>query len=63
MLQLCGNAVCKPLELIFKQSVKSGSFLAEWKKGNVVPIHKKDDKQCLKNYHPCIFAINLWKKF
>ena len=24
----------------------------EWKKGNVVPIHKKDDKQCLKNYRP-----------
>ena len=26
MLQLCGNSVCKPLELIFKQSVESDSF-------------------------------------
>ena len=49
---LCGNSICKPLELIFQQTMESGSFPSEWKKGNVVPIHKKDDKQCLKNYHP-----------
>ena len=41
MLQLCGNSICKPLELIFQQAVESGSFSSEWKKGNVVPIHKK----------------------
>ena len=49
MLQLCGNSICKPLELIFKQSMEIGSFPSEWKKGNVVPIHKRDDKQCLSN--------------
>ena len=27
-------------------------FPSEWKKGNVVPIHKKDDKQNVKNYRP-----------
>ena len=43
MLQLCGNSICKPLELIFKQAMESGSFPSKWKKGNVVPIHKKDD--------------------
>ena len=52
MLQLCGNSICKPLELIFQQAVESGFFPSEWKKGNVVPIHKKDDKQCFKNYGP-----------
>ena len=51
-LQLCGNAICKPLELIFLQAMESGSFPSEWKKRNVVPIHKKDDKQCLKDYCP-----------
>ena len=25
--------------------MESGSFPSEWKKGNVVPIHKKDNKQ------------------
>ena len=33
MLQLCGNSVCKPLELIFKQSMESGSFRLNGKKG------------------------------
>ena len=35
-----------------EQSIESGSFPSEWKKGNVVPIHKKDDKQYLSNYRP-----------
>ena len=52
MLQLCGNLICKPLELIFQQAMESGSFPSEWKKGNIVPIHKKGDKQYLKNYRP-----------
>ena len=52
ILQLYGNSICRPLELIFKQSMESGSLLSEWKKGNVVPIHKKYDKQCLSNYRP-----------
>ena len=43
-LQLRGHSICKPLELIFQQAMESGSFPSEWKKGNVVPIHKKDDK-------------------
>ena len=24
----------------------------DWKKAHVVPVHKKGDKQCLKNYRP-----------
>ena len=39
MLQLCENRNSKPLELIFKQSMKSGSVPFEQNKGNVVPIH------------------------
>ena len=61
MLQLCGNSICKPLELVFQQAMESGSFLSEWKKGNVVPIHKKDDKECLKNYRS-IFLLPIWGK-
>ena len=32
--------------------MESGSFPSEWKKRNVVLIHKKDNKQCLKDYRP-----------
>ena len=52
MLKLCGEAICRPLNIIFKTCLNTGKFPSEWKKGNVVPIHKKDDKQNVKNYHP-----------
>ena len=63
MLQLCGNSICKRLELIFKQAIESGSFPSEWKKGNVVPIHKKDDKQSLNNCRPVSLLRISEKKF
>ena len=44
MLKLCGDSICKPLELIFKTCLRNGRFPLEWKKANVVPIHKKGDK-------------------
>ena len=54
MLKICGNIICKPLEIIFSQALTSGSFPSEWKKGNIVSIHKKkkNDKQNLINYLP-----------
>ena len=58
----CSKAHGHVKTIIFKQSMGSGSFPSEWKKGNVVRIHEKEDKQCLKNYH-CFSAINLWKIF
>ena len=30
--------------------MKQGKFSTEWEKANVVPVHKKEDKQILKNY-------------
>ena len=52
MLNLCGYVICEPLQLTFNQALVSGSFPCDWKKANIVPIHKKSDKQTLKNYHP-----------
>ena len=49
MLKICGNTICKPLELIFKQALTTGVFPSEWKKGNIVPCYKKGDKQNIKN--------------
>ena len=52
MLKLCGDSICKPLELIFKTCLRNDRFPLEWKKASVVPIHKKGDKQTIKNYRP-----------
>ena len=49
MLKICCNSICKPLEIIYKECLSLSLFPLEWIKGNIVPIHKKGDKQCLKN--------------
>ena len=41
--------LCRPLKIIFQSCLESGKFPIEWKKANVVPVHKKGDKQRLKN--------------
>ena len=52
ILKICGESISKPLELIFKTCLRNGRFPLEWKKANVVPIHKKGDKQTIKKYRP-----------
>ena len=52
MVRICDDSICKPLKLIFGSSLESGKFPSEWKKANVVQIHKRSDKQILKNYRP-----------
>ena len=52
MLKICGSSIYKPLEMMFKRCIDTGVFPSKWKKGNIVPIHKKGDKQTLENYRP-----------
>ena len=41
MLKICSASVLKTLELTIKSCIASGKFPIEWKKANVVSIHKK----------------------
>ena len=52
MLKICDNSICRPLELIFNDCLANGIVPSVWKKGNIVPVHKKNDKQRLNNYRP-----------
>ena len=52
MLKLCAPSICKPLTLLFENCVRSGEFPNVWKRSNIVPVHKKGDKQLIKNYRP-----------
>ena len=51
LLKLCEKSVSKPFSIISKSGLTQGIFPSEWEK-NVVPIHKKNDKQCVTNYRP-----------
>ena len=41
MIKICGNSLCKPLEMIFNSCMIKGEFPSEWKKAIVVHVHKK----------------------
>ena len=49
MLKICSSTIHRLLETVFKEDLSTGLFPSELKKGNTVPIHKKGDKQVLKN--------------
>ena len=40
------------VKYLFKSSLTVGIFPEDWKKGNIIPVHKKESKNCLKNYRP-----------
>ena len=48
MLKICGNTICKSLELIFKQVLTTGVFLSEWKKTIFSLVTKKVTNKTLK---------------
>ena len=50
MIKICDTSICRSLKLIFQSCLESGTFPVEWKKVNVVPVHKNGDNKVLKNY-------------
>ena len=45
-------SIYKPLEIIFRQAFLNGVLPSDWKKGNIVLVHKKSNKQNIKSYRP-----------
>ena len=52
MLILCDETIILPLAIIFKNILREGIYPDSWKLANVIPIHKKGDKQLVENYRP-----------
>ena len=44
-LKLCAPTIYKPLTLLLENSLASGHFPDAQKKSNIIPVHKKEDKQ------------------
>ena len=60
-IKVCNESVTIPLKIIFIESLKNGLFLEIWKRANVVPVHKKEDKSIVKNYCP-ISLLPIFRK-
>ena len=63
MIKICGNSLCKPSEMIFKSCIIKGELSSEWKKANVVPVHKKKRQAIAKELQTDLIATNLRKTF
>ena len=46
IVKLCDDFLVKPLST-FQNCINSGVFPDSWKKSNIVPIHKKNDRQLI----------------
>ena len=52
MVKLCGVSLALNLKIIFEAALNDSVFPDDWKKGNIVPVHRKDLKTMLMNYRP-----------
>ena len=52
MLKICRPSVIKPLSLLFNNCLRDGVFPNDWKKADIIPLHKKGNKQLVSNYRP-----------
>ena len=52
MIKICGKSITYPFKLIFEASLQEGTFPRCWKKANVVPVLKKEDKNLSKKCRP-----------
>lgn len=52
VLKIYGDYISRPIAQVFHDCLEAVVFPWVWKKGNSVPIHKKYDKQNIKNFRP-----------
>ena len=51
MIKICDKSLLEPL-IIFKNATKSSHYPDIWKRSNIIPVHKKNDKQLIISYQP-----------
>ena len=49
--KICDKSMLKPIPFL-KNSTKSTYYPDIWKRCNIIPVHKKNDKQFVNNYQP-----------
>ena len=52
MVKICHESIVDPLSCIFERCIETGIYPTQWKKANIIPVHKKGCKQDKNNYRP-----------
>ena len=55
MIKICNKSILKPLTILFKNSTKLSYYPALWKRSNIIPVHKKNDKRFVNNYRKYLY--------
>ena len=63
ILKHCSDSLSFPLSILFNKSYKTSCIPGDWKNANVVPIHKKGEKNDVKNYRPVSLTSLVMKVF
>ena len=63
MIKICDKSLLKPLIFLFQNSAKLSYFPDMWKRFNIIPVHKKNDKQLFYNYFPISLLPIFGKNF
>ena len=63
MIQLCDDSITLPLTLTFKFPLRNGIFPDTWKMANIILVHKKEEKNIVKNYRPISLLLIFAKVF
>ena len=61
MIKICGESITVPLKIIFEQLLKEMKFPEVWEKANIVPVHKKEDKNLIKTIAQSVYFQSLVK--
>lgn len=55
------DGFARAFSLFSNLSLQRGAFPAQWKAANIIPLFKKDDRQCKLNYRPVSLLNSLSK--
>ena len=44
IFKMCDESIALPLKIIFESAMQSGIYPDQWKKANIIPVHKKKAK-------------------
>ena len=52
ILKIFDHSISLPLFIIYGNCIKNNYFPDEWKKGNIIPVFKKNERNLVKNHRP-----------
>ena len=63
ILKMIASFIAPSLTFIFNLSIRTGTYIDEWKLARVIPIYNSDDKPKCENYRPISVLLITRKMF